>query len=106
VAARLSDADPELSILVIEGGTNNFGEPLIVNPGFLFAHIQPGNKFMRYFKGNKSQSLGDREAVVPCGGVLGGGSSVNLMLYSRAQRSDFDAWKTPGWSADKLVPYL
>ncbi|TVY82378.1 Alcohol oxidase [Lachnellula suecica] len=106
IAARLADADPNLSVLVIEGGTNNFGEPLITNPGFLFVHTQPGNKFMRYLKGSKSRYLGGRETVVPCGGVLGGGSSVNLMLYSRAQRSDFDAWKTPGWSADELLPYL
>ncbi|KAI1861939.1 hypothetical protein JX265_009442 [Neoarthrinium moseri] len=46
VAARLADADPKLSILIIEGGTNNF------------------------------------------------------------ERSDFDAWETPGWSANELLPYL
>jgi choline dehydrogenase-like flavoprotein len=43
---------------------------------------------------------------VPAGGVLGGGSSINLMMYSRAQRSDWDAWQTPGWSADEMIPYL
>ncbi|KAI1862396.1 uncharacterized protein JN550_010258 [Neoarthrinium moseri] len=106
VAARLADADPKLSILIIEGGTNNFEVPLIVHPGFLFAHIQLQNKYMQFYKGKKSQHLGGREAVVPCGGVLGGGSSVNLMLYSLAQRSDFDAWETPGWSANELLPYL
>lgn len=28
------------------------------------------------------------------------------MLYTRAQRSDFDSWKTPGWSAKELLPFL
>ncbi len=44
--------------------------------------------------------------VVPSGGVLGGGSSINLLTYSRAQKSDLDAWGAPGWTADELVPYM
>jgi alcohol oxidase len=43
---------------------------------------------------------------VPCGGTLGGGSSINFMMYTRAQRSDFDSWNTPGWSAQEMWPYL
>jgi alcohol oxidase len=27
-------------------------------------------------------------------------------MYTRAQRSDFDSWKTPGWSAEEMVPYM
>ena len=38
------------------------------------------------------------------GGILGGGSSINFMMYTRAQGVDFDAWKTPGWSAKELLP--
>lgn len=40
------------------------------------------------------------------GGVLGGGSSTNMMMYSRAQRSDWDSWNTLGWSADEMLPFL
>jgi len=29
-----------------------------------------------------------------------------MMMYSRAQRSDWDAWNMPGWSADEMLPYL
>ncbi|KAM6508343.1 hypothetical protein FALCPG4_018216 [Fusarium falciforme] len=28
------------------------------------------------------------------------------MMYTRAQREDFDSWKTPGWSADEILPFL
>lgn len=27
-------------------------------------------------------------------------------VYTRAQRSDFDSWNSPGWSADELYPFL
>ena len=27
-------------------------------------------------------------------------------VYTRAQRSDFDSWKTPGWAADDMLPFL
>ena len=90
----------------MEEGTNNFNEPTIVYPSFLLSHIAPGAKFVKIHKANKSPELADREAFVPSGSVLGGGSSVNLMLYSRASRSDFDAWETPEWSANELLPYL
>lgn len=26
------------------------------------------------------------------------------MMYTRAQRSDYDSWNTPGWTADDLIP--
>lgn len=28
------------------------------------------------------------------------------MMYTRAQRSDFDSWKTEGWSANEMWPFL
>jgi choline dehydrogenase-like flavoprotein len=56
-------------------------------------------------KAHKSSHLANREIVVSCGNVLGGGSSVNAMIYSRPQRSDFDAWNTLGWSTDDMLPY-
>jgi alcohol oxidase len=40
------------------------------------------------------------------GGLLGGGSSINFMMYTRAQGCDFDSWNTPGWSAKDMLPLL
>ncbi|TGJ77121.1 hypothetical protein E0Z10_g10757 [Xylaria hypoxylon] len=106
IASRLADADPDLSILVIEGGPNNRNEPLIVHPAFFFANLAPGTKTVDFYASNKSEFLANRELVVPAASVLGGGSSVNFSVYSRAQRTDFDSWSTPGWSADELLPYM
>jgi alcohol oxidase len=38
------------------------------------------------------------------GGILGGGSSINFMMYTRAQGVDFDSWNTPGWTAKDMLP--
>jgi alcohol oxidase len=37
------------------------------------------------------------------GGIFGGGSSINFMMYTRAQGVDFDSWNTPGWSAKDML---
>ena len=105
IAGRLAEADPDLSILVIEGGADNKDVPHIVNPAFYLQNLLPATKTALFYKGNKSEHLAGREAIVPSGGTLGGGSSINFMMYTRAQRSDFDSWKTPGWTAEELIPF-
>lgn len=106
VAARLSDADPSLTVLVIEEGKNNDGDPSITHPILCLGAIMPTSTVTRFHVGNAEPQLGGRQLTVPVGSVLGGGSSVNLMMYSRAQRHDWDSWKTPGWSAEEMLPYL
>ncbi|KAH7128217.1 GMC oxidoreductase-domain-containing protein, partial [Dendryphion nanum] len=68
--------------------------------------LMPNSQKTLFYKSNKEKQLDGREIIVPSGGTLGGGSSINLMMYSRGQRCDFDSWKTPGWSADEMLPYL
>ncbi|KAI8633366.1 GMC oxidoreductase [Xylariaceae sp. FL1651] len=106
IAARLSDADPRTSILLIEGGSSNDNIPSLAHPAMLMSNLAPGSKYNDYYKANASANLANRELVVPVGGVLGGGSSVNLMVYTRPQRSDFDSWSVPGWSADEMLRYM
>ncbi len=53
--------------------------------------------------------LGGRAPIVPQAKVLGGGSSVNAMVYMRGQREDYDGWDTflggdSGWSYDDMLP--
>ncbi|KAI1824102.1 alcohol oxidase-like protein [Xylaria intraflava] len=106
IASRLADADRNLRILVIEGGPNNRDEPLVIHPAFLNANLAPGSKTMTFHASKKSEFLADRELVIPAASVLGGGSSVNFSVYSRAQRTDLDSWAIPGWSVDELLPYM
>ncbi|KAI0017932.1 putative alcohol oxidase [Xylariomycetidae sp. FL0641] len=105
VAARLTDADPSLSVLVVEGGSNN-QSPIVEHPAFFLAHLDPGTKTNRFYMTKASREIDDRELSLPTGNVLGGGSSTNMMMYSRAQRSDWDSWGIQEWSADAMIPYL
>ncbi|KAH8667056.1 putative glucose dehydrogenase [Xylariales sp. PMI_506] len=105
VAARLADADPSLTILVVERGPNN-DMPTITTPAFFVTHLAPTSTTTKFYKGNRAPELAGREPIVPVGSVLGGGSSINMMTYSRAQRSDFDSWGSPEWSANSILPYL
>ncbi|KAJ2967926.1 hypothetical protein NUW58_g10334 [Xylaria curta] len=106
VAGRLAEADPTLSILVIEGGPNNYENPAIVTPAMFPTNLVPSSKNTLFYQSKKSDKLAGRGVIVPSGGTLGGGSSINFMAYTRAQRDDFDSWNTPGWTTDELYPFL
>lgn len=80
VAGRLAAADPSLSILVIEGGRNNKDVATVVNPLFMLTNLDPRSKAALFYKASKSAHVADREVIVPTGGILGGGSSINFML--------------------------
>lgn len=95
-----------MSILMIEGGQNNANNPTIAHPAYFLAHLAPGSTTNLFYKTKKSAALADRELILPSGGVLGGGSSTNFMMYSRPQKSDFDSWGVPGWSGADMLPYL
>ncbi|KAK6583677.1 hypothetical protein PZA11_003407 [Diplocarpon coronariae] len=101
-AGRLARANPDLKIVLVEGGGNNFNDPTVTNPAVYLSHLAPDSKTALFYKSKASKHLNGREAIVPMGGVLGGGSSINFMMYTRAQGIDFDSWNTPGWSASEM----
>jgi alcohol oxidase len=80
--------------------------PQVVYPLLFLSNILPGSKSALFYAAKKSPHTANRDVIVPSGGILGGGSSINFMTYSRAQRSDFDSWNMPGWSADEMLPIL
>ncbi|ESZ94384.1 putative alcohol oxidase [Sclerotinia borealis F-4128] len=102
-AGRLAKANPDLRILLIEGGKNNFEDPTVVNPAVYLSHLAPDSKTALFYKSKASPHLNNRSAIVPAGGLLGGGSSINFMMYTRAQSIDFDSWDTPGWSGKEMM---
>ncbi|KAI0398755.1 alcohol oxidase [Xylaria palmicola] len=106
VASRLADADRELSVLVIEGGPNGADNPAVKYPAFFFGNILPNSTTATFFKSKPAENLSNREVIIPTASVLGGGSAMNMMMYSRAQRADWDSWRTPGWSANEMLPFL
>ncbi|EXJ66180.1 uncharacterized protein A1O5_10796 [Cladophialophora psammophila CBS 110553] len=106
VATRLAKANPHLSITVLESGIGVRDDPSIVHPALYLSNILPGSKTATFYTSKSSESLAGRELVIPTGGCLGGGSSINFMVYSRPQMIDFDDWKTEGWRGEDMVPFL
>ena len=78
----------------------------VINPALFREHLYPGSRTAIFYSGTKQPQLADREPVITTGGLLGGGTSINIMLYSRALRSDFDSWNTEGWTADDLMSHI
>ncbi|KAK7699899.1 hypothetical protein SLS64_011330 [Diaporthe eres] len=105
VASRLADADPKLSILLIEAGQDN-DMPTISFPAMFVTHLAPNSTTNTFYVTKPAPEVADRALVLPSGSILGGGSSVNMMAYSRGQRCDWDSWGMPGWSADEMIPFL
>ena len=51
----------------------------------------------------------NRRGLLFCGEVLGGGSRINGMVYTRGSVADYDTWSAmghPEWSYEKVLPYF
>ncbi|KAH9814946.1 hypothetical protein DFH28DRAFT_286938 [Melampsora americana] len=106
IAGRLARSDPSLKILVIEAGMNNLNHPQIIKPAMYLSNLAPKSETAFFHLGRKSEDLNGRAPIVPSGKILGGGSSINFMMYTRASGSDYDDWNQPGWSAKDLIPLM
>ncbi|KAI0066429.1 alcohol oxidase-like protein [Artomyces pyxidatus] len=108
IAGRLAVAAPHLRILILEAGPATRNMLAHTQPGRFFQHLAPNSGTICFHVSKPSAALGGREAVVPCGQCLGGGSSVNFALYTRAGKSDYDDWETEfgnvGWGSADLIP--
>ncbi|TFK36632.1 GMC oxidoreductase-domain-containing protein [Crucibulum laeve] len=107
-AGRLAEADPSLKILIIEAGPHTRDIQEHIQPGRYFSNLTlPGETFT-FHVANPSDALAGRSVIVPSGRALGGGSSVNFTVYTRAAASDYDDWETTygnkGWGSKELIP--
>ncbi|KAF8338387.1 GMC oxidoreductase-domain-containing protein [Amanita rubescens] len=110
-AGRLAAADTSLKILIIEDGPETRDKSAHIHPARMFSNIMnPALGVFHYHKGRVSDALGGRAPIVATGRCLGGGSAINLMMYTRAAASDYDDWektfKNPGWGSSDLIPLL
>lgn len=106
LANRLSE-DPQTSVLLLEAGGRDTS-PLIAAPGGLLPIMMTGRHAWRYMSAPQSH-LDGRPLYSPRGKVLGGGSSINGMVYDRGMHSDYDRWAQQGnrgWSFAEVLPYF
>ncbi|KAK0201034.1 GMC oxidoreductase-domain-containing protein [Desarmillaria ectypa] len=110
IAGRLSKADPNLKILILEAGPTTKDKLEHIQPGQYITHLVPTSKTMQFYESKPSEHVAGRAVVVPSGRCIGGGSSVNFMLYNRPAASDFDSWETEfgneGWGSKDIIPLL
>ncbi len=106
VTARLAEAGAR--VLLLEAGPDD-RNPLIRMPAG-YVKLLGVEKYMWFYKSVPQAHLGGRTPIVPQGRVLGGGSSVNAMVYIRGQAEDYDLWAEQtgdaGWSYASLLPYF
>ena len=96
LAARLTE-DPDVSVLLLEAGGTDRHPYIHVPAGF--AKLTGTSHTWGY--STAPQREVDRRAMwYPQGRVLGGGSSINAMVYARGNAKDYDAW------ADVRLPRL
>jgi choline dehydrogenase-like flavoprotein len=93
-----------LDVLIVEAGLNN-NDPILTTPAFAFDNLDnPDSPYFDQYVATPNANVNGRSLVVQAGRVLGGGSSVNLMMYARPAASDIDDWNTEGWSFEEVEP--
>jgi len=102
VACRLIQAGH--SVLLLEAGAKD-NHPFIHIPATFFK-VHGTHRTWKYETVDQSHVNG-RRMYIPQGRTLGGGSSVNGMIYIRGQAQDYDDWETAGctdWGWRDVLP--
>lgn len=106
VANRLSELK-DLNVLVIEAGGSVYNNPNVTDTN---AYGQAFDTDIDWaYETIEQKWAGETKQIVRAGKALGGTSTINGMVYSRAQKSQIDAWEKAGnngWNWDTLLPYF
>ncbi|KAK3367225.1 GMC oxidoreductase-domain-containing protein [Lasiosphaeria ovina] len=106
VAGRLANLDHNLKVLLIEAGESNLNNPWVFRPGIFPRNMKLDSKTASFYESSPSEHLNGRRAIVPAAHILGGGSSINFMMYTRASASDYDDFQAKGWTTEELIPLM
>lgn len=105
VAARLAD-QKSARVLLVEAGEGYSG-PEVTEPALWPMNL--GSKRDWAFEGQPNPHLNGRRLSLSMGKGLGGGSSINVMVWSRGHRSDWDHFAAesgdPAWGYDSVLKY-
>ena len=105
LAARLSE-NPHARVLLLEAGPADGPAAVSVPPAW---PTLAGTEVDWGYATVEQPGLAGAALPYPRGRMLGGSSSINAMMYVRADRSSYDDWAAdgaPGWGYDDLLPYF
>jgi choline dehydrogenase len=106
LANRLS-ADPKIKVTVLEAGGWDTS-PFIHMPAGYFRLMQTGQLDWGYLT-VPQRHVNNREMYIPRAKSVGGCTTVNGMIYTRGDRSDYDHWGqlgNRGWDYESILPYF
>jgi choline dehydrogenase len=102
LAAELSASGAQ--VLVVESGGPD-DAPTIANPSIWFYNV--GGPLDYHLPVKPSPRLNNRTFNMALGHVLGGGSSINAMVWTRGMQRDYDGWAengAKGWAFADVLP--
>ncbi|KAK7451165.1 hypothetical protein VKT23_012496 [Stygiomarasmius scandens] len=108
VANRLSE-DSSKEVLVLEAGPNAENLQEVFVPGLIGA----GQAFTTLnwaYNTVPQEHLNNRTLTLNAGKALGGSTVINSMVFTRAEKQQYDAWgilnNDSSWTWDSLLPYF
>lgn len=109
MAARLIKAGA--SVLMLERGPKKANPIMHFPAGYM--KFLARDAYLVMHPTEPQEQLAGRAPIVPQGRVLGGGGTVNAMVYMRGQRQDYADWNraiggdgTGAWDWDDLLPHF
>src|ERR1700704_2596827 len=88
VARRLAE-NPDAHVLLLEAGGEDLKPGILITETWFF---NQGGEFDWNFAAERSPSVNNRSIVQAMGKVIGGGTSINGMVWARGHKNDFDHW--------------
>lgn len=105
MAARLAESG-KCRVLLLEAGAGN--NDLRLKVPALTTQVVQNPEFDWCYETEPDPSVGGRRSIWPAGKRLGGGSSINGMMFIRAHPWDFANWArmgAQGWDYASVLPY-
>src|SRR5262245_32616915 len=106
VLAHRLPGDTSGRVLLLEAGPARLNR--FVGIPAAWPKLLRGPHDWRFFT-EPQRDLNDRTIFIPRGKGLGGSSAINVQMYIRGHRADYDGWArrgNPGWSYDDVLPHF